>query len=242
MGAASNRVRILNKTVALAIKDLRSETRAREIAPAMVLFALALVFLFTFALPAGSGRAPVPEPLAGAVSTREIAGTFLWIALLFAGITGFGRSAANDMQQMEALLLAPVDPASLFVGKALANFAFLSFLELALLPFFVVFLDIRAGSIFPGIFLVGFVANAGMAAVGTLFGAGSQYARSRSLIMPLLSFPVLLPLILGASRLTSSLLIAGSIRPEARWLGLMTIFDVVMISLGLVLFEFVVQE
>src|ERR671918_2037097 len=134
----------MRKALTIAAKDLRSEARAKEIAPAMVLFAIVLVFLFTFTLPAGSGRAPVPEPIAGAVASREVAGSLLWAALLFAGIVGFGRSAASEREagRIEALLLAPVDPAALFAGKVLANLVYLSVMEVILVPIFLLFMDL----------------------------------------------------------------------------------------------------
>src|SRR5207248_1642968 len=117
----------VRKMFLLAAKDLQSEARAREIAPPMVLFGLILVFLFTLDFPPGAGRAPVPGPVVGAVGSRELAGAFLWVSLLFAGILGFGRNASTEREgnRIEGLLLAPVDPAALFAGKALANFCYL---------------------------------------------------------------------------------------------------------------------
>ena len=234
----------MRKALTIAVKDLRSETRAKEIAPAMVLFAIVLVFLFTFSLPAGSGRAPVPEPVAGAVPSREVAGSLLWAALLFAGIVGFGRSAAAEREggRIEALLLAPVDPAALFAGKALANFVYLSVMEVILLPIFLLFMDLLPQLLFPEILLVGFLVNVGLAAVGTLFGAASQYARAREVVLPLLAFPVMLPAILGAARLTSSLLVSGSVAGNAGWLLLLLVFDLVISAVGAVTFEYVIRE
>lgn len=234
----------LRRIAALTRKDLRSDARGKEILPTMALFALCLVFLFSFSLPPGSGRAAVPRPAAGAVGAREIAGTILWISLLFAGVLGFGRNASEEHEgsRMEGLLLAPVDPALLFAGKAAANFCFLSLLEVALLPAFMVLLDFGPSSLLPEFIVVAAAANAGLAATGALFGAASQLSRVRSLMVPLLSFPVVLPLLLGASRLTSMLLTTGDFGPEARWLGLMAVFDVIFVTIGAVLYEFVIQE
>ena len=140
----------------LAAKDLRSEARAREIAPPMVLFGLILVFLFTLDFPPGAGRAPVPGPVVGAVGSRELAGAFLWVSLLFAGVLGFGRNASTEREgnRIEGLLLAPVDPAALFAGKALANFCYLWTLEVILLPVFVLFFDVPTGLLLPGVLLL----------------------------------------------------------------------------------------
>jgi heme exporter protein B len=230
--------------IAIVAKDLRSEARAKEIAPSMILFALVLVFLFTFTLPAGAGRAPVPPPLAGTVASREIAGVFLWATLLFAGIVGFSRNAALEREggRLEALLLSPIDPAALFAGKAISNLIFLSVTEVVMIPAFLIFLDAPAGLLFPEIFVVLILANVGLAAVGTLFGAASQYSRIREVMFPLLAFPVLLPVVLGASRLTSTLLLNGSFAGEERWIVLLASFDLAITAVGAVTFEYVIQE
>lgn len=230
--------------LALAVKDLRSESRGRQIAPVMAIFALCLVFLLTFALPPGALRAPVPVPVAGAISAREIAGLLMWTSIFFAGVIGFGRSAAVDREGAAAdgLLLAPVDPAALFTGKLLGNFAFLTAAELVAIPLFMLFANIPPGTLLPGLLAVMVVANLGLAAVGTLFGAATQHAESRSLMLPLLTFPLALPVILGAASLTTALLIDSGFGNEGRWFILLAVFDLVFVVLGAVMFEFVIQE
>jgi heme exporter protein B len=230
--------------LAIAAKDLRSEVRAKEIAPPMILFGLTLMFLLTFVLPPTSARAPIPDPRAGALATREIAGALLWASLLFAAVLGFGRSAASEREggRMEALLLTPADPAALFAGKALAAFAYLWMLEAVLVPAFVLFLDVSPGALFPGLALVLFAANAGLATAGTLLAAASQEARGRELILPLLLFPVVLPMVLGAIRLTTALLVRGSFAGEARWFILILAFDLALAAIGAVAYEEVVTE
>jgi heme exporter protein B len=234
----------LGKMVVLATKDLRAELRAREIIPPMVIFGLILVFLFTINFPAGAGRAPIPPPSAGGVGSRTIAAAFVWVSLLFAGVLGFGRNAAIEREggRMEALLLAPVDPAAIFAGKALANFCYLWILELIVFPAFVLFFDVAPGTLLPGILLVALAVNVGLAATGTLLGAASQYVRARELVMPLLLFPIVLPLVLGAERLTASLLSGGGLAPQAQWFMLMGTFDLAIPALGAVVFEYVVNE
>ncbi len=98
------------------------------------------------------------------------------------------------------------------------------------------------GLLFPGLIPVALVANLGLAAVGTLFTPASQHTPARSMILPLLTFPLSLPIILGSARLTSSLLIDGGYGTEARWFILMSVFDIVFIAIGAATFEFVIQE
>jgi heme exporter protein B len=234
----------LKTILALAAKDLRGESRARRIAPVMVIFALCLVFLLTFALPPGALRAPVPEPRAGAIGARDITGLLLWTSIFFAGVIGFGRSASADREGSAAdgLLLAPVDPAALYTGKLIGNLAFLTAAELVAIPLFMLFANADATALLPGLLPVAVVANLGLAAVGTLFGAATQHAEARSLMLPLLTFPLALPVILGASKLTSTLLIEHSFGTEGRWFILLAVFDLIFVTLGAVTFEFVIQE
>ncbi|MBW3591357.1 MAG: heme exporter protein CcmB [Actinobacteria bacterium] len=227
----------------LARNDLLCEARAKQIAPVMVVFALSLVFLLTWALPPGAIRAPVPGPLAGAVGAREIAGILMWTVVFFAAVAGFNRSAAADREDTyEGLLLAPVDPAALFAGKLTGNFAFITAAEIAIFPIFMLFAGASPGLLFPGLLPVAFLGNLGLAAVGTLFTPASQHTPARSMILPLLTFPLSLPIILGSARLTSSLLIDGTYGTEARWFILMSVFDIVFITIGAATFEFVIQE
>lgn len=234
----------MRNALLVAAKDLRADARAREVAPSMVLFAIVLVFLFTFAVPPGSARAPIPEPQAGAVASREVIGAFLWAALLFSGIVGFGRAAASEKEggRLEALVLTPVDPASLFFGKALSSFVNLSLVELIVLPAAIVFFDVAPSLLIPRIVLVMILANAGMASLGTLFSTASQYARVREIVLPLLAFPVLLPVVLAATQLTNTLLISGDFSGQSRWFILMATFDLAIGAVGAVTFEYVIRE
>lgn len=210
----------------------------------MILFALLIIFLFTFALPPGAGRAPIPAPVAGAVASREVTGMLLWTGLLFAAVVGFGRSAALEREGnlIEALTMAPVDPAAIFAGKALANFAYLGVMEAVMIPAFILFFDVPAQHLFPEIVVIVLLANVGLASTGTLFAACSQYARAKEVILPLLAFPILLPQVLAGSRLTTSLLTTGGLAGESRWFILMLSFDLAISAIGAVTFEYVIHE
>jgi heme exporter protein B len=234
----------MSRILAVAVKDLRSEARAKQVAPVMIAFSIILVFLLTFTLPPGSADAPLPEPQAGAVPVREVVATLVWISLLLAAVIGFGRSASTEREGglIEALIMSPVDPAALFAGKAIANLLLLTLTELAMIPAFALFASLGATPLWPGIVPVAVAANLGLVAVGTLFGAAAQHSRATSLILPLLMFPVLLPTMLAAAKLTSTLLVQGNFQGSGHWFILMGVFDLVFLTIGAVTFEFVIRE
>jgi heme exporter protein B len=234
---------MLKGALAVAAKDLRSEARAKQVAPLMITFALSLVLLFTFTLPS-AGPILAAVPAAGTVAVREIMGTLLWTSLLLACVIGFGRSAAIETEAnlVEGLLMAPIDPAAVFTAKAGSNFIFLTATEMLMFPALALFGNLGFGTLRPEIIMVALLANLGMAAVGTLLGAASQLSTARSLILALLTFPVLLPVILGASKLTSTLFVQGNVAGQGHWFILIGVFDVIFLTLGAVTFEFVIGE
>ena len=233
----------MKKALAIAAKDLRAETRSKEIAPAMLLFSLSLVFLFTFALPPGVGRAAVPPPIAGGVGALEITSVFLWSSLLFAGIVGFARSASLEKEgsQIDGLVLSPVDPAWLFLGKAFALFIYLSITQIAVLIFLFLFIDLPPQAI-AGTAAIAFLVNMGLAAIGTLFATATQYTRAKELVLPLLIFPTVLPLLLAAIRLTTAAFERQDPFAETRWFILIAIYDIIFITIGAVTYEFVIRD
>jgi heme exporter protein B len=233
----------MKKALAIAAKDLRAETRSKEIAPAMLLFSLSLVFLFTFALPPGAGQAAVPPPIAGGVGALEIASVFLWSSLLFAGIVGFARSAALEKEgsRIDGLVLSPVDPAWLFLGKAFALFIYLSITQVVVLIFLFLFIDLPPQAI-AATTAIAMLVNIGLAAVGTLFATATQYTRAKELVLPLLIFPTVLPLLLAAIRLTTAVFERLDPFAETRWFILIAIYDIIFTTIGAVTYEFVIRD
>jgi heme exporter protein B len=233
----------MRKALVIAAKDLRAEARSKEIAPAMLLFALALVFLFSFGLPPGAGRAPLPPPIAGAVGALEIASVFLWSSLLFAGMVGFARSAAleKECSRLDGLVLSPVDPAWIFAGKALALLIYLFITEAVVLIFFTLFIDLPPQVVL-GMAPIAVLTNIGLAAVGTLFATATQYTRAKELLLPLLVFPTVLPLLLAAIRLSTNVFEGQDAFGETRWFILVAIYDIIFMTIGAVTFEFVIRE
>jgi heme exporter protein B len=214
-------------------KDLRLELRTKESVPAMTLFAVTVFVLFHF----GLDRNSVDGSLASGV---------LWVTLLLASIIGVTRLFAAEREQggIDGLLLAPVDRTALFVAKGAALFLFLVVLEVVALPAFALLLlgpDLLDAM--PELLAIVVLADVGLAAVGALVSALAAETRARELIVPLLLLPLLVPLLIGAAEATEPLLREGG-GPErlGRWLGLLSLYDVVFVLLSVAVFDFLLED
>jgi heme exporter protein B len=218
---------------AILRKDLRIELRAKESVPAMTLFTLTVYVLFHFGLDRDS--------LDG-----ELAAGVLWVTLLLAAVIGVSRLFAAEREQggIDALLLAPVDRTSLFLAKAAAMFLFLVAVEVVAVPAFaVLLLGPGLGGAMPELLAILALGNLGIAAVGALVAALAAETRAREVIVPLLLLPLLVPVLIACAQATEPFL-----RPDqgpedlARWLGLLTLYDVVFVLLSVAVFDYLLED
>ncbi len=211
-------------------KDLLSEQRSRETLSSMLLFALITVVVLIFSF-----------ELAADVKQQAFAAT-LWLALCFAGTMGLNRAwaAERENQCLDALLLAPVDRTALFLGKFLANWVFTLIVALVLVPTAGFFYGVNPFHWqLLGIVLLG---TLGYSLAGILIATLSQKLSSRELYLPILLFPVLIPLLMAAIRATQ-LIITGVASAELlTWVGMLAGFDVLILAVGILLFEPLVSE
>ena len=218
---------------ALIRKDLRLELRSRESVPAMVLFSLSTFVLFHFAL----DEAEVSGGLASGI---------LWVTLLFAAILGINRLFVAEREEggFDGFLLAPVDRTSLFVAKATVLFCFLAAVEVFVVAAFAILL--LGPSPWPGLpslVLVLGLADVGIAVIGTLVAALAVQTRARDLLVPLLALPLSVPLVIAGARACEPLLAAdGAGALEARWLGVLGLYDLVFGLLAYAVFDYLVED
>jgi heme exporter protein B len=162
------------------------------------------------------------------------------VAFVFASLLGLGRTIAAEREKglMDRLLLCPVDRKAIYLAKLLGNLLFIGVVELVALPVFAALFNVPlfAGSLLP-IVLLG---TLGIASVGTLFSAIASATQARELLLPLLIFPLIVPVVIGAVRATGALMVPAANEPP--WLGLITAFDVIFLSISMLTFEFVIEE
>lgn len=218
------------KALAIVAKDVVAELRTKEIFTAMFVFALLVIVIFNFAFELHR------------LEMELIAPGVLWVAFTFAGVLGLNRSFVleKDRGCLEGLMLCPVDRSAIYVGKLLGNLIFMGVMEAIALPIFGVFsnLSVFRLALVPVIFL----GTVGFAAVGTLFSAMAVNTRTREVMLPVLLFPILVPVIIAAVKATQQVLAGGYLLDVANWLNLLIAFDVIFLVVAFLTFEFVVEE
>ncbi len=217
-------------TLAVLWKDLAAEWRSREMLSAMLVFALLVIFIFNFAL-------ELQTQLRAGLSAGV-----LWVTLTFAGTLGLNRSLAveKDRGCLDGLLLAPVDRAAIYAGKVLANWAFMLVVAAIMLPLFGLFYN--AGLILPGVILVVILGSEGYVAVGTLLASMAVQARTRDILLPILLFPVVIPVVVAAVKATGGYLQTLPIEEIRPWLNLLFVYDIVFTSVAFMVFDSVLEE
>jgi heme exporter protein B len=215
---------------ALLRKELRIEFRTLESVPGMALFAVTTFVVFHFAL----DRPTVSGDLAAGV---------LVVTLLFAGMLGVNRLWVADEEQggFDAVLLAPIDRTSLFVAKAIAFLAYLVVLEVVAVPAFALLL--LGPPLNAWLLVVLVLADIGIAVIGTLVGALAVKTRARDLIGPLVALPLLVPVVIATARGSAPLLERGaSGSPEAKWLAILGLYDLVFGLVAYAVFDPLLED
>jgi heme exporter protein B len=210
-------------------KDLVAELRSRELLSAMLVFALLVILIFNFALELD-------------INTREtVTSGILWVTFAFAGTLGLNRSMAieKDRGCLDGLLLAPVDRSAIYFGKALGNLIFMLIVEAIVLPVYSVLYNINLFQ--PALLGVILLGSIGYAAVGTLLSAMAVQTRTRDVLLPILLFPVVLPVLIPAVKASVGFLQAYEINRIWPWLNLLIAYDVIFIAVAFMVFDYVVE-
>jgi heme exporter protein B len=209
----------LGDVAALARKDLLLELRSRDTLPAMLVFVVSALVVFHFAVPEDAPR------------TTSVG--LLWVALLFTALLGLGRAFVAEREQrvLDGLVLAPSDRSAIWLAKGFGVLVFLLVAEAVALPVCALFYEPVGWELVAGIVL----ADAGLAAVGTILAAMAAAARARELLLPLLFLPLTIPVVVGG--------VGATVADEpARYLGFLALYDLIFAILSWASFEYVVTE
>ena len=216
----------------IAVKDLKIEYRSKQAFLTTLFLTLLILAIFVFAFDPGSA------------ATREASPGILWVALLFPGVIQLNRSFQSEVDEgtLYGLVLAPVDRGVIFLGKLLANWIFLMVVNLWLLVAFVVFFNFNFNSQLFWIALLILLSGVGFTAVGTLFAAMVSNVQTREMLLPILLFPILVPIILAAVNATQEVLVHGGMRHLFHSIQLLVAFDLIFVAAGFLVFDYVLGE
>ena len=215
---------------AIVWKDLVVELRSRELISAMLVFALLVILIFNFALELD-------------IRTREtVTSGVLWVTFAFAGTLGLNRSMAveKDRGCLDGLLLVPVDRSAIYFGKAIANLVFMLIVEVIVIPLYSVLYNVNPFQ--PGLLAVILLGSIGYVAVGTLLSSMAVHARTRDVLLPILLFPVVLPVLVPAVKASNGFLQGFEMAEIWPWLNLLIVYDVIFIAIAFMVFDYVVEE
>lgn len=215
---------------AVVWKDLAAEFRSRELLSAMLVFALLVILIFNFAM------------ALDAKTRANVTAGVLWVTFAFAGTLGLNRSMAMEKDRgcLDGLLLAPVDRSALYFGKAIGNLAFMLIVELIVLPIYTVLYNINL--FVPGLLVVILLGSIGYIAVGTLLATMAVQARTRDILLPILLFPLVIPILIAAVKASNGFLQGIPVDEISVWLNLLVVYDVIFIAIAMMVFDYIVEE
>ena len=215
---------------AIAWKDLAAELRSRELLTSMLVFTTLIILIFYFALDLD-------------IKAREyVTAGILWVTFAFAGTIGLNRAMAieKDRGCLDGLLLAPVDRSAIYFGKMISSLVFMLIVELITLPVYSIFYNVNLFNLgLIGVILLGSI---GFTAVGTLLSTMTVQARTRDMLLPILLFPVIIPVLIASVKASSGFLQGAAMVDIWPWLNILIVYDLIFLALSFIVFDFVVEE
>lgn len=219
-----------DRLAALVAKDLLIELRSREVAYSTLVFTLLVLVIFNFAFELRVENVQVLAP------------GVLWVTFIFAAVLALGRlfAAERDRGALEGLLLCPVDRGTIYLAKLISALVLMLVVEAVAVPAFIGLFGLNLPLAPLG--LVGFLGSLGFASVGTLFSALAAHTRTREGLLPILLFPISVPVIIATVKATTGVVAGDSWELVLPWLQLLAGFDLLFVGLSYLVFELVVEE
>ena len=224
-------MRYLSGLVTIAWKDITAEFRTKEMSTSMGIFALLVMVVFGFALRPGTEEAVAIFP------------GIAWIGFFFAGLLGLSRSFVSERMNgaMSGLMLAPIDRSVIYFGKVVGNLLFMFVVEAVSFPLYIVLFDVPAPKRPDLLALTAFLGTLGFVAVGTFLAALAANTRTSELLLPILLFPLAIPLVIGVVTLTGAAL-TGDFTDVGVWWRMISVYDVVFLVVPWLLFEYLLES
>ncbi len=221
----------LRRVRAIVWKDLTSERRSKAGFNSVAFLGVLTLLLFGFAL------GPDAEAL------RNAAAGALWLSILFAGVLAFNRSYQLELDggALEPLLLYPGPRWTIFAGKLIANLLFVLLVEAVVVPVAVILFQVQSRSGWMPLAGVMLLGSTGFVALGTFYASMASRSRAREVLLPLLLFPMLVPVLLSSAEASQALLAGDPMRDARSWIELLLVFDVIFMVASFLAFEHVIE-
>jgi heme exporter protein B len=222
----------LGDALLIARKDLAIEFRTRSAFLSVLVFALLGIVIFYFVWDAT------------AVSAADLAPGVLWVIFTFSGLLGLHRSFGVEQEEraIDGLLASPVSREAIFLGKAGANLVFVLAVQAIAIPAVSLFYNLPLGGIALPLAAIALLAAIGLVAVGTLFSSMAANTRLSELLLPMLSLPFFVPIVIPAAQATAKLLSGRPVSDTLAWLRLLLAFDLVFVAACMLAYPFTLEE
>lgn len=222
----------MNTLAAILWKDIINELRTKEILLSMAAFSVVLVVIFNFSL------------IINKDNITNLVPSLLWISIIFVGTLGLSRTFAIEKENcaITGILLSPVDRSMLYLSKVISNLLYILIIQFLLLFLFVVLFNINISGGLGTLILIMFLGAVGFSALGTLFSTMAINTKLRELLLPVILFPVIIPVIINAVRATSVIFNGGGYAEISPFLKILICFDIIFLVTCALVYEFVVEE
>ncbi|GHI01009.1 heme exporter protein CcmB [Neobacillus kokaensis] len=223
---------LLRTAVLLAKKDLYSELKTKQILVTQIIFAALVIVVFSFAFDPANN------------TTKAVIPGVIWVIIVFAGILGLNRSFISEQRNdtMQGLLAAPMEAASIYLGKFLANFMMILVVEIISIPFLFLLFDFKFLGSLPYFLIVIFLGSFGFVAIGTFLAALAANSKSSEMLLPLLLFPITTPILIGVVQATRIILTnMEKLASALAWIQLITAYDVIFFVVCFLLIDYVLE-
>jgi heme exporter protein B len=223
---------IFRTALLLAKKDLYSELKTKQILVTQIIFAGLVIVVFSFAFDPANN------------TTKAVIPGVVWVIIVFAGILGLNRSFISEQRNdtIQGLFVAPMEAASIYLGKFLANFIMILVVELVSIPFLFLLFDFKFFGSIPYFILVVFLGSFGFIAIGTFLAALSANSKSSEMLLPLLLFPITTPILIGVVQATRIILTnMEKFSSALAWIQLVTAYDVIFFVICILLIDYVLE-
>ncbi len=218
----------------LAWKDLLMEFRTKQMLNSMVIFSLLVIVIFNYSF----------SNILFNIDVADIAPGILWIAFTFAGMLGLSRSFSSEMEEgcLDGLKLCPVDPSTIYLGKVVSNLVIMFLIEAIIVPLFIVLFNFSDVKGLAGLIVIILLGTIGFILVGTLFSALTVNMRTREILLPVILFPIIIPLIMSSVMATQKVLSTGDLFTAIDEIRLLVVYDLVFFIAAQLVFEYVIED